>query len=61
VVKVVAEINRGLGIPAKLSEAGVRGEQIAPMVEQAWDDACHLLNPRLVGKDDLKRLYETAI
>ncbi len=61
IVEFVAEVNCRLGIPAKLSEAGVQREQIPAMVEQAWEDACHRLNPRTVGKDDLKNLYEAAI
>jgi alcohol dehydrogenase class IV len=57
----VVELNRRIGIPAKLSQAGVKREQIPALVEQAWEDACHLLNPRPVAKADLEGLYEAAI
>ncbi len=59
--KSIVEMNMRLGIPAKLSAAGVKQEQIPAMIEQAWEDACHLSNPRVVTKEDLKSLYEKAI
>ena len=58
--KIIVEMNRRTGIPAKLSEAGVRPEQIPALVEQAWEDACHLSNPRPVTKEDLATLYAIA-
>lgn len=57
----VFALNRRIGIPDRLSKAGVKPEQIPALVEQAWEDACHLSNPRAVTKEDLKSLYEMAM
>jgi alcohol dehydrogenase class IV len=59
--EITAEMNQRLGIPAKLSEAGVQREQIPALAEQAFEDACHVLNPKVVTREDLKALYEAAI
>ncbi|MGH7494659.1 MAG: iron-containing alcohol dehydrogenase [bacterium] len=59
--ELVFELNRRIGIPTRLAEAGVKREQIPALVEQAWEDACHLLNPRAVGKSDLDGLYQAAL
>lgn len=59
--QIVSDMNARLGIPPRLSEVGVRREQIPALVEQAFEDACHLLNPRPVAKEDLRALYEAAI
>ncbi|KAA0231149.1 iron-containing alcohol dehydrogenase [candidate division KSB1 bacterium] len=61
VATIVKRLNKFAGIPDKLSAAGVKAEQIPAMVEQAFEDASHLLNPRSVIKDDLKKLYEKAL
>lgn len=61
VVTIVKRLNKFAGIPDKLSVAGVKAEQVPAMVEQAFEDASHLLNPRSVTKDDLKKLYEKAL
>lgn len=58
---IISEMNSRLGIPEKLSEVGVQREQIPALTEQAFDDACHLLNPRPVTREDLRALYEAAI
>jgi len=61
VIEFISALNRDLGIPAHLSEVGVKQDQIPAMVEQAFEDACHLLNPRPVTKEDLERLYRAAL
>ena len=59
--EIIAEMNQRLGIPAKLADAGVKREQLPALVEQAFEDACHLLNPKPVAKKDLRALYEAAL
>lgn len=61
VTQIVSDMNARIGIPPRLSDVGVRREQIPALVEQAFEDACHLLNPRPVTKEDLKALYEAAM
>jgi len=60
-VQIISEINSRLGIAAKLSQVGVRREQIPALVVQAWEDACHLSNPRQVATEDLNDLYLAAL
>ncbi|MDZ7268107.1 MAG: iron-containing alcohol dehydrogenase [candidate division KSB1 bacterium] len=57
----VKRLNKFAGIPEKLSAVGVKAEQIPALVEQAFEDAAHRLNPRPVTKEDLRALYEMAL
>ncbi len=59
--KIISAMNARIGIPTRLSEVGVKHEQIPALTEQAFEDACHLLNPRMVAKEDLRALYEAGI
>lgn len=59
--QIISDMNARLGIPPRLADVGVRREQIAALTAQAFEDACHLLNPRAVTKEDLQKLYETAL
>ena len=61
IVDLIVALNGRLGIPGKLSEIGVCHEHIPAMIEQAWEDACHELNPRPVAREDLMNLYEVAM
>ena len=49
-----------LGLPLRLRDAGVREDQIPPMVAQAVEDACHRSNPRPVQAEDFERMYREA-
>ncbi len=57
----IRRLNKFAGIPEKLSAVGVKVEQIPALVEQAFEDASHQLNPRPVTRDDLRALYEAAL
>jgi alcohol dehydrogenase class IV len=59
--QIISDMNARIGIPPRLSEVGVRREQIVALTEQAFEDACHLLNPKPVTREDLRALYEAAI
>jgi alcohol dehydrogenase class IV len=50
-----------LGIPASLSAAGVRREQVARLVEVASADVCHQTNPRPCVAADFERLFLQAL
>jgi alcohol dehydrogenase class IV len=47
----------GLGLNTRLSDHGVKREQLDALVEQAFEDPCHRTNVVPVTKDDLRRLY----
>jgi alcohol dehydrogenase class IV len=57
----VTELVARLGLPTRLSEAGVPEEGIPVLVDGAMGDATSLLNPREVGEDDYAELYRRAL
>jgi hypothetical protein len=54
-------LKRELHLPASLSAAGVRREQVARLVEVASADSCHQTNPRPVAAADFERLFLQAL
>src|SRR5213080_4658312 len=59
-VELVDAMRTAIGLPRKLSQAGVRREMIPKIVEKAMADACHLSNPRPVTQVDFERLVNEA-
>jgi alcohol dehydrogenase class IV len=56
-IEAVEQLNRDLGLPARLSEAGIQEAQLPAMAALAVRDGCHLLNPRPCTEADLLALY----
>ena len=54
-------LKRELGIAPKLSEAGVKREQLPRLVEVAAADICHQTNPRPCTAADFERLFKAAM
>ncbi len=50
-----------IGIPATLSEMGITSEKLDRLVEVAYADGCHPLNPRDCTKDDIADIYQMAM
>jgi alcohol dehydrogenase class IV len=59
-VERVRAIERDAGIPARLRDAGVREAQLPVLAEKAFEDACHLSNPRPCQPADLAALLHAA-
>jgi alcohol dehydrogenase class IV len=57
----ITELIRRLGLPTRLSEAGVPESGIPALVEGAMGDGTTLLNPREMGEDDYAELYRSAL
>ena len=57
----IKQMKVNVGIPARLHEAGVDGELIPAMTDQALADGCHACNPIVVTRDDLENLYQEAL
>jgi alcohol dehydrogenase class IV len=57
----VEELTAGLGLPARLSQAGVPEQGLPALVEGALGDGTSLLNPREVSAEDYAALYEAAL
>ncbi|MBL7697525.1 MAG: iron-containing alcohol dehydrogenase [Chitinophagaceae bacterium] len=49
-----------LGLPSKLRDLGVTGEELEPLAEQAMNDHCTATNPRPLLIDDFRKLYADA-
>lgn len=57
----IANLSRIVGIPAHLSELGIKEEDIPALAEQAIKDVCTPGNPREVTKDDIIALYKSIL
>ena len=60
VIEWVRELNRQIGIPAKLREVGVREEHLETLAQLALEDFAHPNNPQPVSLDDFRKLYAAA-
>ena len=61
VVQHLFELNERVGLPVKLRHIGVREEHIETLSDLALADFCHPNNPRLVSREDFKKLYIEAL
>ncbi len=55
------ELTDRLDIDLGLSELGVKEENIPYLTENAFNDACHITNPRPVRREDIARLFHGAL
>ena len=60
VAEAVRELNRRIGIPARLREFGVAESSLEALADKAIQDGCHQLNPRPCTREDLLMLYRQA-
>ena len=57
----LTELVARLGLPTRLSQAGVPEDGIPALVEGAMGDGTTLLNPREMGEEDYEALYRAAL
>lgn len=60
-IEAVADLNERIGIPKKLSQAGVKEEDLEELADKAFLDGCHQTNPRKCTREDLMNLYRQAL
>jgi alcohol dehydrogenase class IV len=60
VAEAARELNRRIGIPARLRDFGVAESSLEALADKAIQDGCHQLNPRSCSREDLLRLYRQA-
>lgn len=60
-VNEIKALNKGLNIPASLSEAGVTADKIGAMSEDAMKSGNILVNPRSSTIKDIEMLYNKAL
>lgn len=56
----LARLKSETEIPATLSEAGVKKEQIAMLADLAFQDSCHGNNPRACTREDFLKIFSEA-
>jgi alcohol dehydrogenase class IV len=56
----IRALARGIGIPARLREVGVREEDLPRIAEKAYEDASHRTNPRPCTEADLLALARAS-
>ena len=59
--QAVRELNTQVGIPAKLSDAGVTDEYFAQMTEDAMKSGNIAINPQKTVREDILALYKEAL
>jgi alcohol dehydrogenase len=57
----IQTLSSDVGIPANLTELGVKKEDLKTMAENAQKDACAATNPRLLTLDDVIGVYTNAL
>jgi alcohol dehydrogenase len=57
----VSDLTGRLGLPTRLSQAGVPEDGIPALVEGAMGDGTTLLNPREMSEEDYAELYRAAL
>ena len=55
------KLSEDVGIPAKLSDVGVKKEDLDFLSESAFADVCTGGNPRETSVADIKKLYESML
>ncbi len=59
-IEAVINLNDSIKIPSSLADAGVKKEQLEMLAKKAFDDPCHVSNPRPCTEQDLLKLYKEA-
>ncbi len=59
-IQAVKDLSLSIGIPQKLSEIGVKAEDIPALAEAAFNDVCTGGNPRPTSVADIEQIYREA-
>lgn len=57
----VKQLSQKVGIPATLTELGIKAENIPALTEQALNDVCTPGNPRQVTAEEVERIYRSLL
>lgn len=61
IARWIEEFNASLGLPANLSEMGVRAEAIPDLARHCMADACHFTNPKIPTVGEYEAMYRDAL
>jgi len=59
-ITALVRINKDVGIPDSLKEAGVKKEDFPKLINKAFNHGCMGWNPILMSKEDVKNIFEQA-
>jgi len=59
-IRWLENLKMDIGIPNRLSDAGVSKDLIVPLSALAFQDSCHLSNPRECKQEDFIRIFTEA-
>ena len=57
----VRALRSRLGLPSDLRSQGIEEDNLASLAKLAYEDPCHLLNPRSCSQEDLLALYQACL
>ena len=60
-MEAVRALSSEVGIPSKLSEVGVRVEDLEKLAKDAYNDVCTGGNPRKTSVEDILILYRSLM
>ena len=60
-IEAVEDLKKRIGIPEKLSDVGVKEEDLEELTEKAFLDGCHQSNPRPCTRENLMELYRKVL
>lgn len=60
-IAAIRKLSKAIGIPAGLTELGVKEKDLATMAENAKKDACQLTNPRTATLQQVVEIYKAAM
>jgi alcohol dehydrogenase len=60
-VEAIRKLSRMIGIPAGLSDIGVKESDIPALSDNAIKDICCFFNPRKIALEDIQRIYKEAL
>ena len=60
-IDAITTLSKDVGIPANLTELGVKEEDLKTMAKNAQKDACGLTNPRTPTLQDVINIYKAAL
>lgn len=60
-IEAINKLSTDIGIPANLTELGVKEEDIEIMATNAMKDACSLTNPRIATLQQVMNIYKNAL
>ena len=60
-VEWLVRLRQAIGIPATLTDVGVKAEHVDKLVSIAVGDVCHPNNPRAVSESDFRTLFTQAL